>query len=95
MYDRNQSFLYCMPYFANIFANELFSTVQYWKALLGTKLTTREKQDNSGCHSKVLGSTIRLYLLISGSQVRVLYGVPKLEDRPHREVLKRIRVSRH
>ncbi len=71
--------------FANIFANELFSTVWHRKAPLDTNLTRFTEQDNTRCHSEVLRGINGLYLLIRVSQVRDLYGLPN-KTIPHPEI---------
>ncbi len=83
----------CKRLFANRFANELYSTIKYWTTLLGTNPTEGTKPSKTRYHCEVPGSMRGLYLLIRVSQVRDLYGLPKLEDHPCRGVLKRIRVS--
>ena len=61
----------------------------------GTKREMGSGQDGTPCECGELSGTEDLCLLIRVSQVRDLYGLPKLEDRPYRGLLKRIRVSRH
>jgi len=63
--------------------------------LSGTKCNSWLGLDDTLRESEGLSGTEGLCLLIRVSQVRDLYGLPKLEGFPCRGVLKRIRVSRH
>ncbi len=64
-----------MPSFANRFANELYTTIEYWTTLLGTNPTEGTKPFKTRYHCEVPGSMRGLYLLIRVSQVRDLYGL--------------------
>ncbi len=61
----------------------------------GTKWDSASGLDGTLHECEGLSGTEDLCLLSRVSQVRDLYGLPKLEDRPCRGVLNRIRVSRH
>ncbi len=61
----------------------------------GTKWDSESGLDGTLRECGGLSGTEDLCLLIRVSQVRDLYGLPKLEGLPYRGVLKRIRVSRH
>ncbi len=61
----------------------------------GTKWDSESVLDGTRRERGGLSGTEDLCLLIRVSQVRDLYGLPKLEDLPCRGVLKRIRVSGH
>ncbi|MFC2013619.1 hypothetical protein ACFLU8_01890 [Chloroflexota bacterium] len=63
--------------------------------LSGTKWDSESGLDGTLRECGGLSGTEDLCLLIRVSQVRDLYGLPRLEDLPCRGVLGRIRVSKH
>jgi hypothetical protein len=63
--------------------------------LSGTKWDSESVPDGTLGKCGECDGTGGLCLLIRVSQVRDLHGLPKLENIPYREVLRRIRVSRH